>query len=80
MYIVKEIIYNRGIRNGGRTMDKKTKYDLNYAKANIKRIPLDVQKAHYEEIKEAAEQAGMKVNSFIKEAIAEKIERQRERS
>ena len=61
-------------------MDKKTKYDLNYAKANIKRIPLDVQKAHYEEIKEAAEQAGMKVNSFIKEAIAEKIERQRERS
>jgi len=60
-------------------MDKKTKYDLNYAKANIKRIPLDVHKAHYEEIKEAADQAGMKVNSFIKEAIAEKIERQKER-
>lgn len=59
-------------------MDKKTKYDLNYAKTNIKRIPLDVQKAHYEKIKEAADRAGMKVNTFIKEAIEEKMARQKE--
>lgn len=56
-------------------MNNKTKYDMEYAKKNIKRIPLDVQKDQYEVIAEAAKKAGMKVNSFIKAAIDEKIEK-----
>ena len=38
----------------------------NYAKKNLKRIPLDVQKEKYEEIKAAAETSGESVNDYIK--------------
>lgn len=58
------------------TSEKKTKYDMQYAKEKLKRIPLDVQKEKYEEIKAAADAAGEKVNSYIKKAIDERIERE----
>lgn len=48
---------------------------IKYAKEKLKRIPLDVQKDKYDEIKAAADTAGMKVNGYIKEAIDEKMER-----
>jgi uncharacterized protein (DUF1778 family) len=57
------------------TKEEKTKYDINYAKENLKRIPLDVQKEKYEEIKAAADAAGEKVNGYIKKAIDERMER-----
>ena len=41
----------------------------------LKRIPLDVQKEKYNQILTAAEQAGKSINGYIKEAIDEKIER-----
>ena len=44
-----------------------------YARKKLKRIPLDVQKEKYEEIKAAADAAGEKVNGYIKKAIAIKI-------
>lgn len=53
----------------------KTKYDIEYAKKSLKRIPLDVQKEKYEEIKAAAEAVGEKVNTYIKKAIDERMER-----
>ena len=56
-------------------MNKKTQYNLEYAKTNLKRIPLDVQKEKYEQIKAAADAAGEKVNSYIKIAIDERMER-----
>ena len=40
-----------------------------YAKENLKRIPLDVQKEKYEEIAEAAASKGESVNGYIKKAI-----------
>ena len=55
--------------------ENKTKYDIEYAKNNLKRIPLDVQKEKYEEIKAAAEAVGEKVNTYIKKAIDERMER-----
>lgn len=55
--------------------ENKLKYNLEYAKKNLKRIPLDVQKEKYEEIKAAATQAGKTVNGYIKEAIDEKMEK-----
>lgn len=55
--------------------ENKTKYNLQYAKENLKRIPLDVQKEKYEEIKAAADAIGEKVNSYIKIAINEKMKR-----
>ena len=56
-------------------LDKKTQYNLEYAKKNLKRIPLDVQKEKYEEIATAAEKVGIPVNRYIKNAIDEKMER-----
>ena len=46
-----------------------------YKEKNIKRIPLDVQKEKYEEIKAAPEAAGEKINTYIKKAIDERMER-----
>lgn len=47
-----------------------------YNEKHLKRIPLDVQKIYYDEvIKPAAAAAGVGVNTYIKEAIAEKIAR-----
>ncbi len=38
--------------------EEKAKYDIDYAKKNLKRIPLDVQKPEYDKIKAAADNAG----------------------
>lgn len=48
---------------------------VEYAKRSLKRIPLDVQKEKYEEIKAAADAAGETVNGYIKRAIDERMER-----
>ena len=54
--------------------ESKTKYNINYAKQNLKRIPLDVQKTQYNEIKAAAGVAGESVNGYIKKAIDLRME------
>lgn len=56
-------------------LNAKTKYSIEYAKKNLKRIPLDVPKEKYEEIKAAADAAGEKVNGYIKKAIEQRMER-----
>lgn len=45
-----------------------------YAKENLKRIPLDVPKEKYAEIKTAANAAGESVNGYIKKAINNRLE------
>lgn len=55
--------------------EAKKKYDLQYAKDKLKRIPLDVKKEKYEEIKAAAEAAGEPINGYIKKAIDDRMER-----
>lgn len=56
--------------------EAKKKYDLQYAKDKLKRIPLDVQKSKYEEIKTSASAVGESVNGYIKKAIDQRIERE----
>ncbi len=51
-------------------------YTISYAKEHLKRIPLDVRKEKYEEIKAAASEAGESVNGYIKKAIDDRIEAQ----
>lgn len=51
------------------------KANAKYKNKNIKRIPLDVQKEKYEEIKAAAEQANESVNGYIKKSIDERLEK-----
>lgn len=60
--------------------DASNKAAQKYKAAHIKRIPLDVQIEDYERIKAAADRAGFKVNSFIKEAIEMRIQSEKEES
>ena len=53
------------------------KADMKYKKTHIKRIPLDVQKEKYEEIKEAADRAGETVNGYIKKAIDDRMQKEK---
>lgn len=46
-----------------------------YKKNNIKRVPLDMQIAEYEQVKAAADACGEKVNAYIKNAIRERMAR-----
>lgn len=54
------------------TFDK-NKYMYEYAKKNLKRIPLDVPLDMYDQIKEHSEACGESVNGYIKAAITERI-------
>ena len=52
------------------------KSSVKYKANNIKRVPLDMQIADYEELKTAADKAGEKVNQYIKNAIKQRMERE----
>ena len=52
----------------------------NYAKKNLKRIPLDVTKEKYEDIATAAKSAGESVNGYIKKAVDDRMEREKPQS
>ena len=56
--------------------NKKTEYDIEYAKKHIKRVPLDMQIEAYKELQAAADRAGEKVNTYIKKAIEQRMERE----
>jgi len=53
---------------------RKSEYDVGYAKAKIKRVPLDMQKSDYENLKIAADSCGEKINEYIKKAIKQRME------
>lgn len=56
--------------------EKQGQYSVQYAKKNLKRIPLDVKKEYYEDvIVKEAEKAGMSVRAFILSAIEEKVKK-----
>ena len=55
--------------------ESKAAYDMNYAKKKLKRIPLDVPKEQYEQIKSHAMKYDSSVNGFIKRAISETMKR-----
>ena len=56
----------------------KTSYQIEYAKEKLKRIPLDVPKEKYAEIKAHAMERSETVNGFIKRAIDETMQRDNE--
>ena len=57
---------------------KKKQYDIEYAKTHLKRVPLDLRLDKYDAIKAHAENNAETVNGFIKRAIDETMERDRE--
>lgn len=57
-------------------MESRNKYFTEYKKKNYKRIPLEVSKEQFEQIKKHSEDRGESVNGFIKRAINETMERE----
>ena len=57
--------------------EARKKYLYDYQKKKLKRVPLDMQLSDYERLKAAAVGAGQTVNGFVKQAIKEKIEREK---
>lgn len=57
-------------------VDRKA-YINNYKKEKLKRVPLDLTKEKYEEVKEHALNNSETVNGFIKRAIDETIKREK---
>ena len=51
---------------------------MRYAAKNLKRVPLDMQRTQYDDLKAHAEARGETVNGFIKRAISETMERDNE--
>ena len=51
-------------------------YKIRFAKENYKRVPLDVTKEKYEQIKAAAEKSGESVNGYIKTAVDQRMQRE----
>lgn len=66
------------LKEGGLMAKTRAEINMEYAKKNLKRIPFDVQKEHYEEIKAHADAKNESVNGFIKRAISETMERDKE--
>ena len=51
-------------------------YKIRFAKENYKRVPLDLKKEKYEQIKAAAEKSGESVNGYIKTAVDQRMQRE----
>lgn len=58
--------------------DARTRAQLKYAATKLKRVPLDLKLTDYDELKRAASDAGETVNGYIKEAIRQRMKRDRE--
>ena len=56
----------------------KIKYNQAYAKENFKRIPLSVPISEYEEIKAHSDAHNLGVNTYIRKAIKEAMQRDNE--
>ena len=59
-----------------KTSEAHRRASVKWQKENYSRIPLDVRPVEKERIKQAAQSCGMTVGGYIKQAIAEKIERE----
>lgn len=57
--------------------EKSKEYVYRYKAEKIKRVPLDMQRTEYELLREHAVRAGQSVNSYIKQAIRERMQKER---
>lgn len=53
---------------------KYNEYKMNYARDVYKRVPLDLKKDKYEDVRRAAESVGESVNGYIKSAIDRRLQ------
>ena len=53
----------------GKTMNDKYKYQYEYARTKLKRIPLDLRLEDYQKLKEYCDSSGIPINTYIKQLI-----------
>lgn len=63
-----------------KAVKNKHKYIMEYSKKNYRRVSLSMKFDEYDKLKAAADAAGQPVNGYIKTAIAQRIERDSEKS
>ena len=59
-------------------MINRTEYYNNYKRQNLKRVPLELKKEFFEEVKSHCQERSESVNGFIKRAITETMKRDKE--
>ena len=59
------------------SLEKKYNYVLEYKAKNIKRVPFDMQNSEYKRLKYAASKAGIGVNTYIKEAVRYRMDKEK---
>ena len=55
-------------------LENKKRYNADYARKKLKRVPLELQQSEYEELKAAAAHVSEPVNTYIKKAIRMRIQ------
>lgn len=60
-----------------KTTEAQRKASVKWQKEHYSRIPLDVSPEYHKQLKEVAKNKGMTLGAYIKEAIAEKMEREK---
>lgn len=65
---------------GDKMEQNRKDYLYQYHREKLKRVPLDLTKEKYAEVKAAAEAAGESVNGYIKTAIDQRMNREQGRS
>lgn len=63
-------------KNALKTTEAQRKASAKWQKQNYSRIPLDVRPEYHEQLKQIAKSHNMTLGAYIKQAIAEKIERE----
>lgn len=63
-----------------KTTPAQRKASIKWQKENYSRIPLDVTKEYHNQLKDIAKSNGVTLGAYIKQAIAEKIEREEPRN
>lgn len=56
----------------------KVNYNMQYNKQNYKRVPLDISFSMYDDIKAASGKNGESINGYIKKAISERLDKDKE--
>ena len=75
LFLYNYVLYSKGGKIMARS-EAANRAQYKYNDKMIKRVPLDMQKNYYNnELLPAAARAGVPVNTYIKQAIAEKIAR-----
>lgn len=57
------------------TSESQKRATIKYARSHLKRVPLDLKQDYYDQVKAFLIEKGVPVNTYIKTALSEKLDR-----